>query len=190
MKKSDIYTKKGDRGETSLVGGTRINKANEQIHLYGEVDELNSWIGVVVSHLGEKDQAIKDNLTWLQNKLFDLGSNLACESDKRVAFKLPTVDEADITTLESLIDTMDSKLEKLKCFILPGGTSAASFAHICRTITRRLERALVHFDQKNVDYLPEFSLMFINRLSDYFFVLARYLNFIYMVDEPKWVPLK
>lgn len=186
MKKAAVYTRSGDKGTTGLVGGTRIKKSDPRIHLYGEVDELNSFIGVAISFLDKSFDKIF--LYEIQSSLFDLGSNLACEKEKRAQFKLPQIKDALIEKIESEIDKMDSTLRPLHTFILPSGTQAASCFHVCRTVCRRVERQMVDFEEGNKGEIPESSLIFINRLSDYFFILARYLNHSKQVEEINWIP--
>lgn len=186
MKKAAVYTRTGDSGTTGLVGGTRIKKNDPRIHLYGEVDELNSTIGLAISFL-DKNFDIKP-LKEIQSTLFDLGSNLACEKDKRAQFKLPVLTHKSIKSLEDQIDQMDQKLLELKNFILPGGTNAAAAFHLCRTVCRRLERQMVDFEFENKGEVPENALEFINRLSDYFFTLSRYINSESGKSETLWIP--
>lgn len=186
MKKSLIYTRTGDKGTTGLVGGTRIKKSDSRIHLYGEVDELNSYIGLAISFLDSSFDKLF--LQKIQSNLFDLGSNLACEKEKRAQFKLPRMEMSSIERLESDIDQMDSQLLPLKHFILPGGSSAAAAFHVCRTVCRRIERQMVEFEEQNPGEVPENALEYMNRLSDYFFVLSRYLNFSLRNDETLWIP--
>ncbi|MBY0517754.1 MAG: cob(I)yrinic acid a,c-diamide adenosyltransferase [Bacteriovoracaceae bacterium] len=178
MKKSKIYTKTGDRGETGLVSGTRIHKSDLRIDLYGEVDELNSRIGFAVSMM--RDLKVFDTemaqLEDIQCRLFDLGSNLACESEKRNEWKLPQIKVEQVTKIESYIDFFDDKLEPLSNFILPGGHPSAAAIHLCRTSSRKVERLLVDYHLQTKEELPTCGLEFLNRLSDYFFVLARYVN--------------
>ena len=185
MKKSSVYTKTGDIGITGLVGGTRIKKSDPRIHLYGEVDELNSHIGMAMSLLPEGID--KSLMLKIQSALFDLGSNLACEQEKRNQFKLPQIKDSIISSLENEIDQMDSKLNPLRNFILPGGDPAAAAFHICRTVCRRLERQMVDFEEQNIGEVPEKALIFINRLSDYFFILSRYINSVKNINETLWM---
>ncbi len=187
--KSKVYTKGGDRGETGLVGGTRVSKSDQRIDLYGEVDELNSWVGVVVSHLDNKLFINEiESLKTIQNLLFDLGSNLACEAEKRKAFKLPAIKEKSISNIELAIDRLDSECPKLTNFILPGGGAAASFLHLSRTVCRKVERKLIQYQKTTGEELPENSVKFINRLSDFFFVLSRYVNLKMGESEVLWKP--
>lgn len=189
MEKSKIYTKMGDNGETGLVGGTRISKADSRIDLYGEVDELNSWIGVSLCFL---DEAIfHEEISFLkkvQSNLFDLGSNLACEYEQRETYKLPKLKNELISSVEGEIDRYDHVCPKLKNFILPGGEKAAAHFHICRTVCRKIERKMIHFRNEHNEELPELAAPFMNRLSDYFFTLSRYINFKKNREEIAWVP--
>lgn len=188
MKKAAVYTRTGDLGTTGLVGGTRIKKSDPRIELYGEVDELNSFIGVGISFL-DKNQD-KTFLYEIQSALFDLGSNLACEKEKRDQFKLPQVKDSFILKLEKEIDVMDAALAPLHTFILPGGSSEASSFHVCRTVCRRVERKMVDFEEQHAGEIPEKALRFMNRLSDYFFILARFVNHNKKIEEINWIPVK
>ena len=189
--KSSIYTKSGDKGKTSLVGGKRVSKSDISLALYGEIDELNSWIGVILSEIEGKDYINNQTLLLkkVQVSLFNLGSNFACEPEKRKSFKLPQLVEEDVLNIENEINEMDSDLKELKNFILPGGSKLASFLHILRTVCRRVERILIAYSEKNDDLLPSFSGEFINRLSDYFFVFSRWVNFKEEREEELWKPL-
>ena len=188
MKKAAVYTRTGDTGTTGLVGGTRIKKSDPRIHLYGEVDELNSLIGVGVSLLPKGFDI--NFLHEVQSSLFDLGSNLACEKEMRVKFKLPQIEEVFISKLEKEIDKMDSNLPLLKTFILPGGSAEAAAFHVCRTVCRRVERQMVDFEDQHVGEVSEIALRFMNRLSDYFFILSRFLNHQKNINEISWVSVK
>ena len=191
MKKSKVYTKTGDKGETGLVSGNRILKSDIRIDLYGDLDELNSRIGVSTSYIadGQFSKEI-DFLHHVQSAIFDLGSNLACEVENRKKFNLPQIPIDFIHEMESEIDRMDHELEPLKNFILPGGTKASAHLHICRTGTRAVERKLIAFYEATKEELPENGLIFLNRLSDYFFVLARYVNYKLGGQEIYWKPKK
>lgn len=188
MKKISVYTREGDQGMTGLVGGTRIKKNDSRIQLYGEVDELNSHIGYAVSLLHEGFD--KKFLQRIQSSLFDLGSNLACEKEKRSVFKLPSIKNEFIESIEKEIDKMDNTLMALRSFILPGGCLSAAAFHICRTVSRRVERQMVEYDDENPGEVPDGSIQFMNRLSDYFFVLSRYLNHLNGISEIEWHPDK
>ena len=189
-KKSSIYTKSGDKGKTSLVGGKRVSKSDISLALYGEVDELNSWVGVLLSEMEGKDY-IKNQVSSLkkvQSSLFSLGSNFACEPEKRSSFKLPQLVEADVVKIEHEINEMDNDLKELKNFILPGGSRLSSFLHVSRTVCRRVERILITYSEKDNNFIPDFSVEFINRLSDYFFVFSRWVNFKEGKEEELWKP--
>ena len=192
MKKSKVYTKTGDQGETGLVSGNRTLKSDARIELYGELDELNSRIGVSCSELSSEIsfQQIVNFLHHVQSAIFDLGSNLACEVENREKYKLPQISNEFIEDIELEIDKLDSELPTLKNFILPGGSKIASTIHLCRTNARSVERKLVHYFDVTKEELPENSLIFLNRLSDYLFVLARYVNKVKGVEEITWKPRK
>jgi len=192
VSKSKIYTKSGDQGDTSLVSGNRAPKSDLRIDLYGELDELNSRIGVACSYMQGmvEEQRVLEFLHQIQSSIFNLGSNLACEPENREKYQLPQIASDFITSIEDEIDFMDQKLEPLKNFILPGGTRSASFIHLCRTCTRTVERKLIAFHHKTKEPLPDESIIFLNRLSDYFFVLARYLNHYEGGKEIIWKPVR
>ena len=180
-----IYTKTGDSGKTSLVEGTRISKSDLRIEAYGTVDELNSFVGLVADHDVNKKRY--DFLKTIQDNLFVIGSNLASDPSKR-ADKVPPVQAEDIVALEKSMDEMDEKLPELRHFILPGGHVAVSLAHVCRTVCRRAERCVVRLAE--ADEVPELVGTYLNRLSDFFFVLSRIMSFELGVEEVKWVPKK
>jgi cob(I)alamin adenosyltransferase len=192
MKKSKVYTKTGDQGETGLVSGNRTLKSDARIELYGELDELNSRIGLATSELTMEMsfKQVVDFLHHVQSAIFDLGSNLACEVENRQKFKLPQISNDFIQEIEAEIDRLDAELPALKNFILPGGTRSASVVHLCRTNARSVERKLVKYFDLTREDLPENSLIFLNRLSDYLFVLARYVNKLKGVEEINWKPRK
>ncbi|AFM13747.1 cob(I)yrinic acid a,c-diamide adenosyltransferase [Turneriella parva] len=184
-----IYTKTGDSGETSLFGGGRVQKNDKRVTAYGEIDELNSFVGALLANLGDKSGTphygamveIRHLLEALQNRLFDLGAELAVGDQKFLAKLARRIAEPDIAALEAAIDRMQAHLKPLTNFILPGGSPAAAHAHICRSVSRRAERAMIAAAVQE-----PLLLSFINRLSDYFFVLARYLNHLNGVAEPEW----
>ena len=179
-----IYTKAGDRGTTSLFGGTEVLKNSAYLDAYGTVDELNCLIGLIRSVQTHKptDQA----LAKIQNTLFNLGSHLACDKTSLV-HKLPRLTDTFVTFMESEIDKMNKDLTPLKQFILPGGVLEASFAHQARAVCRRAERALVHLAQeKNELSRLSLALKHLNRLSDYLFVLARFFNHMKKQPETVW----
>jgi cob(I)alamin adenosyltransferase len=192
MKKSKLYTKTGDKGETGLVSGNRTLKSDNRIDLYGELDELNSRIGLSCSQLSldlEFQQTV-NFLHHVQSAIFDLGSNLACEVENRSKFNLPQISDQFIGDIELEIDRLDGELPPLKNFILPGGTVVSSSIHLCRTNTRAVERKLIDYFQTTKEELPANSIIFLNRLSDYLFVLARFVNKIKSVEEIEWKPRK
>lgn len=170
MGKSIIYTRGGDKGKTSLVGGTRVSKTHIRLESYGSVDELNSYIGWLNCEINDEDT--RNFLLFIQHRLFNIGAYLAYETEKEGANSFETVSEADVERIEHEIDRIDALLPKINKFVLPGGNEAASRAHICRTVTRRVER-LTYRVAENYP-VSEVVLAFINRLSDYFFILARY----------------
>lgn len=192
MKKSRIYTKTGDKGETALVSGTRISKGSERIDLYGELDELNSRLGVAAALLEREIQLQRTSefLHSIQSSIFDLGSQLACEAEKREGFQLPNISSEFITDLEEEIDRLDHELTPLKNFILPGGSEASAHLHLARTQARKVERKFIHFLENSKEASPENAGIFLNRLSDYFFVLARYVDKLAGVSERLWKPKK
>ncbi len=190
MKKSKIYTKTGDQGETGLVSGNRTLKSDLRIELYGELDELNSRIGFACSELAQELSFghIIFFLHQIQSAIFDLGSNLACEVENRKKFKLPQISQEFIQNIELEIDKLDFDLPELKNFILPGGSKMSSIIHLCRTNARLVERKLVHYLQVTQEDIPENSIIFLNRISDYLFILARHVNKHQGVDEIPWKP--
>lgn len=183
-----VYTKTGDSGETSLLGGSRVLKSDIRIAAYGEADEVNSKLGLLISKMEPYSELAEqvDFLFKIQSDLFILGSNLASPKEQRLKFDLDQFKEEDILSIESQIDKMELGLGPLKNFILPGGSEAAAIAHIVRTDTRHLERTLVFLNKEIPNELPQFSLEYINRLSDYFFVLARFINKKLKYKEKLW----
>lgn len=187
-----IYTKTGDNGTTGLFGGTRVPKHHLRIESYGTVDELNSYIGLV------KDQAIdndtKTTLIKIQNDLFTLGSMMATPSEKETLkngeqrLNIPEVDTKSVTYLEKEIDKMNEKLPKMTHFILPGGHTTVSYCHIARCVCRRAERLSVSLHQQ--EGINPIILTYLNRLSDFLFMLARKLSKDLSVQEVKWIPEK
>jgi cob(I)alamin adenosyltransferase len=169
MKKSIIYTKTGDKGTTSLVGGMRVRKTHIRLEAYGTIDELNSLIGWLNGEIKEKEH--HDFLLFIQHKLFAVGSFLATETESKQPRAASIITLHDIERIENQIDQIDADLPRLNRFVLPGGNEAASRAHICRTVTRRAERAVYRLAENFL--VSEEVLIFLNRLSDYFFVLAR-----------------
>lgn len=180
-----IYTKTGDLGKTSLIGGTKVSKSNIRIETYGTVDELNSFIGLVSDHC--KDAHSKSILKEIQDRLFTIGSSLACDPNKEQKLKIPDLKEEDIILLEKEIDAMNENLPEMKHFILPGGNVAVSTAHIARCICRRAERWCVNMMEQDL-FVEPLIIKYLNRLSDYLFVLARYIGQLLNVAEIAWKP--
>ena len=178
-----IYTKTGDLGKTSLIGGTKVPKNNLRIETYGTIDELNSYVGLVNDHL--TDDNSRAILKEIQDRLFTIGSSLACDPDKAPAMKIPDLKEADVTLLEKEIDTMNDTLPEMRSFILPGGHVAISTTHITRCICRRAERLCVDMQEHDL-FVDPLVIKYLNRLSDYLFVLARYVGHLLGVGEIPW----
>lgn len=178
-----IYTKTGDLGKTSLIGGTKVSKSNLRIESYGTVDELNSFIGLVSDQLTHAHSKII--LKEIQDRLFTIGSSLACDPDKEPLMKIPDLKEADIVLLEKEIDKMNEDLPVMKSFILPGGHIAVSTIHVARCVCRRTERICVSMQDHDL-FVDPLVIKYLNRLSDYLFVLARYAGHILGVEEVKW----
>jgi len=179
-----IYTKTGDKGSTSVIGGTKVPKNDSRIDAYGTIDELNSWIGFVNDQLNA--QEFKNELKDIQDRLFTIGSSLACDTDKEPKMKLPDLHASDIRLLEIKIDEMTAQLPPMKSFILPGGHATVSCIHICRTVCRRAERLVVGM-QHNF-FVDEKIIQYLNRLSDYLFTLARYAAQKLGAEEILWKP--
>ncbi|ASZ14612.1 cob(I)yrinic acid a,c-diamide adenosyltransferase [Chitinophaga pendula] len=180
-----IYTKTGDKGKTSLIGGTKVSKSHIRIDAYGTVDELNSYIGLVSDHLS--DEATKLFLKEIQDRLFTIGSSLACDPDKDTKMKIPDLHESDIRLLETNMDQMDAELPPMKSFILPGGHVAVSTCHIARCVCRRAERICVGMQESDM-FIEPLVLKYINRLSDYLFMLSRWVAHRLGVAEIPWKP--
>ena len=210
-----IYTKTGDKGSTSLIGGTKVPKSHLRIESYGTVDELNSFIGLLRDQLALAEVAIPewegspetDNppigpaagksqpafgsiraaLLEIQDRLFTIGSSLACDPEKEPKLKIPDLKEEDITALEQSIDLMDKVLPAMKSFVLPGGHTAVSTTHIVRCVCRRAERCCVRMQEEG-HTVESIVIRYLNRLSDYFFELARYATHLLNVEETPWKP--
>jgi cob(I)alamin adenosyltransferase len=180
-----IYTKTGDLGKTSLIGGTKVAKSHIRIESYGTVDELNSYIGLLTDNITHDHSKII--LKEIQDRLFTIGSSLACDPDKEPLMKIPDLKEADVVLLEKEIDKMNEELPPMKSFILPGGHVAVSTAHIARCICRRAERLCVNMQQNEL-FVDPLVIKYLNRLSDYLFVLARYIGHLLGVAEIPWKP--
>lgn len=180
-----IYTKTGDKGSTSLIGGVRVPKNHIRIESYGTVDELNSYLGMVRDMAN--DVLINEWIHEVQDRLFTIGSVLATNPDKEVKMKLPDVHEADVIFLEQKIDEMNESLPEMRSFILPGGNLAASTAHVARCVCRRAERICVAMQQEN-EVVPELIIQYLNRLSDFLFVLARFITHNNGAEDMPWRP--
>ncbi len=178
-----IYTKTGDTGSTSLVGGTRLSKAHMRIEAYGTVDELNACIGLL------RDQPVNEHrrheLKEIQDRLFTIGSHLAAENSMTFS-KLPDLHESDSELLEKLMDQMDADLPPLRAFVLPGGHPSVSFGHVARTVCRRAERTIIYLHEH--EPVEAILIKYINRLSDYLFVLCRKMTAELAVEEVVWKP--
>ncbi len=182
-----IYTKTGDKGKTSLIGGTKVPKSHLRIETYGTVDELNSWLGLVGDYVEE--DAVRQQLREIQDRLFTVGASLATDPDKDSKMKVPDLHEADVQLLENHIDAMNTVLPEMKFFVLPGGHKAVSHCHVARCVCRRAERLCVNMQEQDM-YIEPLVLQYINRLSDYLFVLARYAGHRLQVEEIPWRPRK
>ncbi len=178
-----IYTKTGDKGQTSLIGGTRVPKYNIRIEAYGTVDELNSYIGLIMCQ--DIDPHYQELLKEIQDRLFTVGASLAADPEKS-QMKIPDLHDSDIILLENEMDAMNELLPQLKHFILPGGNTIVSYCHIARCVCRRAERMTVELAEKS--FVDERVTIYLNRLSDYLFVLARKLNFDFKAEENIWIP--
>ncbi|RYD55339.1 MAG: cob(I)yrinic acid a,c-diamide adenosyltransferase [Sphingobacteriales bacterium] len=178
-----IYTKTGDKGSTSLIGGVRVPKSHIRIESYGTIDELNSYMGMV-NDLAQ-NTTISEWLREVQDRLFTVGSVLATNPDKEVKMKLPDVHDTDVTWLEERIDEMNAVLPEMRSFILPGGQLAASTCHVARCVCRRAERLCVGM-QEQEEQIPDLIVKYLNRLSDFLFVLARYIGHINGVEDLPW----
>ncbi len=178
-----IYTKTGDKGTTALIGGTRVPKYHPRIEVYGTVDELNAFVGLLRDQ--NIDQHSKKMLIEIEDRLFTLESLVAYDPETKIT-NLPVLTDADVELLEKEMDVMNESLPPLTSFILPGGHPVVSYAHICRTITRRAERLLIKLSHEQK--VEEINIRYLNRLSDYFFVLGRKLAKDFNADEIVWKP--
>lgn len=184
-----IYTKTGDKGETSLYGGTRVSKAAARVESYGTLDELNAFIGLAKAEIS--DEKVLSQLQKIQFDLFTVGSEAATPTDKMFLANGKSrldllISEEEIMELERWMDDLDAELEPLQFFILPSGGKAAATVHVCRTVCRRAERAMVHLNETE-EVRPEL-IKYLNRLSDYLFILARYISKISGEKEEYWNP--
>jgi cob(I)alamin adenosyltransferase len=177
-----IYTRTGDKGETSLIGGTRVSKADLRIDTYGTVDELNAHIGLV------RDQAVNENrrneLKEIQDRLFTIGSELATDPERKSKKLLPVIVDSDVDVLEQAMDSMDADLPPLRNFVLPGGHQSVSFCHLARTVCRRAERLVTALS--NAEPIDPLIIKYLNRLSDYLFVLGRKMTQELGIEEVTW----
>lgn len=178
-----IYTKTGDKGQTSLIGGTRVSKSHIRIESYGTIDELNSYLGLVDDLTNNEN--INSWIREIQDRLFTIGSELATSSTKEVKMKLPDLHLSDIEWLESRIDEMNEQVPEMRSFVLPGGHQGASSCHIARCVCRRAERLCVTMREHGED-VSDIILKYLNRLSDFLFVLARYITHINGKAEIPW----
>lgn len=178
-----IYTKTGDTGQTSLFGGERVLKDSERIEAYGTIDELNSFIGLAVTEV--KDKEIIGLLNKIQNMLFNAGADLATrDTEENKKLKIKRIPASYSLEIEKAIDYFEQNLEPLKNFILPGGSKGAALLHVCRTIARRAERRVVQINK--TEQVGENLIIFLNRLSDLFFVLSRYENKVSNIPDTIW----
>jgi cob(I)alamin adenosyltransferase len=180
-----IYTKTGDLGRTSLIGGTKVPKSHIRIESYGTVDELNSYVGLcndVFIH-AESNVILKE----IQDRLFTIGSSLACDPEKETLMKIPDLKQNDVVLLESEMDKMNTILPVMKSFILPGGHAAVSNFHIARCVCRRAERICVAMQEADI-FIEPLVIIYLNRLSDYLFMMARFAAHVLQVPEIAWKP--
>ena len=176
-----IYSKKGDKGKTSLIGGKIVDKHNLSVDAYGTVDELNSFIGLLKDYV--EDKKINEVLHNIQLKLFSVGSILASAGDNNFSEKV-SIEKKDIEDIESNIDNMNNQLPDLKNFIIPGGHKISSYCHVCRSICRRAERKISELN--NHHQINPYILSYVNRLSDFFFVLSRHIKHSDNIEETYW----
>lgn len=181
-----IYTKTGDKGMTSLIGGKRVPKNSARLESYGTIDELNSYLGMIRSF--QIDLQVVEELVIIQSRLFDIGGNLATDPEQTEIKVRLGVKENDIDLLEKAIDRMDAEVPPMKYFVLPGGNQVVSFCHMARTVCRRAERRILDLSEETI--VDELVLKYINRLSDYLFILSRKLAFDGGLEEMKWIPEK
>lgn len=178
-----VYTKKGDKGKTGLIGGTRVPKYALRIDAYGTVDELNSYLGLIRDRA--VDAKFKEELVFIQDRLFTIGSWLASDPEKG-KMQLPEIKEADITQLENSIDAMEEELPPMTSFVLPGGHETVSFCHITRCVCRRAERLVTELNEASE--LNPLIMAYLNRLSDYLFVYGRFVSLKLEAEEIPWKP--
>lgn len=181
-----IYTRKGDDGSTGLLGGARVPKHHARIESYGNVDELNSYLGLIRDLLAESTHA--EVILNVQEKLFTMGSHLALDPEHIGKMALPELHDSDVADLEKAMDAMEETLPEMRHFVLPGGHPAVSHCHVARCICRRAERSVVFLAEQSA--VPELILSYLNRLSDYLFVLSRKLTQEFGAEEKPWIPQK
>lgn len=188
VKINRIYTRTGDDGSTGLVGGERISKAAPRVDAYGDIDELNSWLGFVISlSIAPELAQIPPVLTLIQNELFDIGSELATPTQADLS-GLPLIENDRVTQLEKWIDEFSGELPELRSFILPGGHQVTSTLHIARTVCRRAERNMIRVHTQ--EPIRDITIQYVNRLSDLLFSLCRYTSHQLKIEEPLWIPAK
>jgi cob(I)alamin adenosyltransferase len=178
-----IYTKTGDKGQTSLIGGTRVSKGSLRIETYGTVDELNSYIGWAGDF--QKDKEVIALIREIQDRLFTIGSSLACDPHKEIKMRLPDLKKEDITLLEKEIDKIDNQVSPLRAFILPGGNEAISVCHVARCVCRRAERLCVSMEEQG-EFVAPLIIPYLNRLSDYLFMLSRFTAHQLGIEDIPW----
>lgn len=178
-----VYTKKGDAGETALLGGRRVSKSHMRIEAYGTLDELNAFVGLLRDHVSIEKTI--EQLLEIQDRIFTIGSHMAMDKEDS-KMKLPDIRKTDITDLEQWIDEMEAELEPMRSFVLPGGHVTLSYCHVARTVCRRVERATVSLAHE--EHINPAILSYINRLSDYFFMLGRFLAKSLEIKETPWQP--
>lgn len=183
MKKSILYTRTGDLGTTSLVNGDRVSKSDLRLDTYGNIDELNSWIGVIASDSDLPD-SLRPTLTFIQHKLFNIGAYLATPNPDHAVTVATGLGHEAISRIEHDIDTLDAQVPPIGQFILPGGTTAAALSHVARTVCRRAERSIAALALTT--YVDPDVMRFVNRLSDYLFILSRFINVAAETDEIFW----
>lgn len=178
-----IYTKTGDKGQTSLIGGTRVAKHHIRIEAYGTVDELNSWMGVVRDSIS--GETTKQLIIDIQEKLFTIGSHLASDPEKS-RMKLPEINDEHVAVMEAAMDAIEKTVPPMKNFVLPGGHLAVSHCHVARCVCRRAERCIIHLSE--TAEVNEVIIRYVNRLSDYLFMLSRKLTHELGAEEIPWIP--
>lgn len=183
--KSNLYTRTGDNGTTSLVGGERISKTSMRLEAYGTLDEFSSFVGVVLSE-PSCPEFLRQQLLKVQNSLFDVGCYLATSVEKGTSPACSGLCDDSISEIEDWIDVLDAQTPKIRAFVLPGGSMPAAHCHVARAVCRRAERCILKLSAE--EYVDPMVLRWINRLSDYLFIAARYLNHEAGIDEIIWQP--